>query len=86
MGQPSFRPRARPFSRTSQFLNTCQSKALASIAGGSNWKTNKSTMGRDWSDCAVRPYSGHNPTGPEPAVLQLQHGVVGRRFRRTRHV
>ena len=31
------------------FLQTCQGKAPASIQGGSNWKTNKSTMGKDWN-------------------------------------
>jgi prepilin-type N-terminal cleavage/methylation domain-containing protein/prepilin-type processing-associated H-X9-DG protein len=30
------------------FLQTCQGAAPASTQGGSNWKTNKSTMGRDW--------------------------------------
>ena len=30
------------------FLQTCQGKALSSTAGGSNWKTNKSSLGRDW--------------------------------------
>jgi prepilin-type N-terminal cleavage/methylation domain-containing protein/prepilin-type processing-associated H-X9-DG protein len=30
------------------FLNTCQGAAPASITGSSNWKTNKSQMGRDW--------------------------------------
>ncbi len=31
------------------FLNTCQGAAPASISGGSNWKTNKSNLGRDWN-------------------------------------
>ncbi len=30
------------------FLQTCQGKAPASTAGSSNWKTNKSLLGRDW--------------------------------------
>jgi prepilin-type processing-associated H-X9-DG protein len=30
------------------FLQTCQGAAPASITGGSNWKTNKSQLGRDW--------------------------------------
>jgi prepilin-type N-terminal cleavage/methylation domain-containing protein/prepilin-type processing-associated H-X9-DG protein len=32
-----------------QFLQTCQGAAPASTQGGSNWKTNKSMLGRDWN-------------------------------------
>jgi prepilin-type N-terminal cleavage/methylation domain-containing protein/prepilin-type processing-associated H-X9-DG protein len=31
------------------FLQTCQGLAVASTQGGSNWKTNKSLLGRDWN-------------------------------------
>jgi prepilin-type processing-associated H-X9-DG protein len=30
------------------FLQTCQGLARASTQGGTNWKTNKSQLGRDW--------------------------------------
>src|SRR5262249_32974340 len=30
------------------FLQACQGKAPASIQGNTNWRTNKSTIGRDW--------------------------------------
>ncbi len=49
------------------FLNTCQSKALASIQGGSNWKTNKSTMGRDWSDSEFGHTLGNTLLAPNPS-------------------
>jgi prepilin-type processing-associated H-X9-DG protein len=32
-----------------QFLQTCQGAAPASTQGSSNWKTNKSLMGREWA-------------------------------------
>ena len=48
------------------FLNTCQSKALASTQGGSNWKTNKSTMGRDWSDSEFGHTLGNTLLAPNP--------------------
>ena len=34
----------------------------------------------------VRTYAGHDSASAELGVLQLQHGVMGRRFRRSQHV
>jgi len=100
------------------FLQTCQGLAPASTTGGSNWKTNKSLMGREWQmgmfahtlgttllppnpsyyNCNMESWGGdfdapgmynlssYHPAAAEPELLQLQHGVVGRRFRCAGHV
>jgi len=48
------------------FLNTCQGKALASTQGGSNWKTNKSLLGRDWAQGMFGHTLGTTLLAPNP--------------------
>jgi prepilin-type N-terminal cleavage/methylation domain-containing protein/prepilin-type processing-associated H-X9-DG protein len=48
------------------FLTTCQGKALASIQGGSNWKTNKSLLGRDWNQGMFGHTLGTTLLAPNP--------------------
>jgi prepilin-type N-terminal cleavage/methylation domain-containing protein/prepilin-type processing-associated H-X9-DG protein len=49
------------------FLNTCQAAAPNSInPGNPNWKTNKSTMGRDWSDAQFGHTLGTTFLAPNP--------------------
>jgi len=49
------------------FLAVCQGKALASITGGSNWKTNKSLLGRDWNQGMFGHTLGNTFMAPNPA-------------------
>jgi prepilin-type N-terminal cleavage/methylation domain-containing protein/prepilin-type processing-associated H-X9-DG protein len=48
------------------FLNTCQGKALASTQGNSNWKTNKSLLGRDWCQGMFGHTLGTTLLAPNP--------------------
>jgi len=49
------------------FLQTCQGLALPSIQGGSNWKTNKSLLGRDWNQAMFGHTLGTTLLAPNPA-------------------
>jgi len=49
------------------FLQTCQGAAPASTTGGSNWKTNKSTMGRDWQMGMFGHTLGNTLLPPNPS-------------------
>lgn len=49
------------------FLNTCQGAAPASIVGGENWKTNKSSLGRDWQHGMFGHTLGNTLLPPNPA-------------------
>jgi prepilin-type N-terminal cleavage/methylation domain-containing protein/prepilin-type processing-associated H-X9-DG protein len=49
------------------FLNTCQGAAPGSILGGSNWKTNKSLLGRDWCQGMFGHTLGTTLLPPNPA-------------------
>jgi prepilin-type N-terminal cleavage/methylation domain-containing protein/prepilin-type processing-associated H-X9-DG protein len=48
------------------FLQTCVGAAPASITGGSNWKTNKSTMGREWAQGMFGHTLGTTLLAPNP--------------------
>jgi prepilin-type N-terminal cleavage/methylation domain-containing protein/prepilin-type processing-associated H-X9-DG protein len=50
-----------------QFLQTCQGAAPASTSGGSNWKTNKSMVGRDWNQGMFGHTLGNTLLPPNPA-------------------
>jgi len=56
-GMPSFQA----------FLATCQGAAPASIQGGTNWKTNKSLLGRDWNQGMFGHTLGNTFMAPNPA-------------------
>ena len=58
----------------------CQSKALASIAGGSNWKTNKSRMGRNWSDAQFAHTLGTTLLAPNPPYYNCNQEPWGGDF------
>jgi prepilin-type N-terminal cleavage/methylation domain-containing protein/prepilin-type processing-associated H-X9-DG protein len=49
-----------------QFLQICQGKAPSSIVGGSNWKTNKSMLGRDWNQGMFGHTLGNTLLPPNP--------------------
>jgi prepilin-type N-terminal cleavage/methylation domain-containing protein/prepilin-type processing-associated H-X9-DG protein len=49
-----------------QFLQTCQGAAPASTSGGSNWKTNKSMVGRDWNQGMFGHTLGNTLLPPNP--------------------
>jgi prepilin-type N-terminal cleavage/methylation domain-containing protein/prepilin-type processing-associated H-X9-DG protein len=49
------------------FLQTCQGQAPASITGGSNWKTNKSQLGRDWNQGMFAHTLGNTLLPPNPS-------------------
>jgi prepilin-type N-terminal cleavage/methylation domain-containing protein/prepilin-type processing-associated H-X9-DG protein len=49
------------------FLQTCQGKAPASIVGGSNWETNKSSLGRDWNQGMFAHTLGNTLLPPNPS-------------------
>jgi len=49
------------------FLQLCQSKAPSSITGGSNWKTNKSNLGREWAQGMFGHTLGTTLLAPNPA-------------------
>jgi len=49
------------------FLQTCQGAAPASTQGGSNWKTNKSLLGRDWNQGMFGHTLGNTLLAPNPA-------------------
>jgi prepilin-type processing-associated H-X9-DG protein/prepilin-type N-terminal cleavage/methylation domain-containing protein len=49
------------------FLQTCQGAAPASISGSSNWKTNKSLMGRDWQHGMFAHSLGNTLLPPNPS-------------------
>jgi prepilin-type N-terminal cleavage/methylation domain-containing protein/prepilin-type processing-associated H-X9-DG protein len=48
------------------FLQTCQGKAPGSTSGGSNWKTNKSLLGRDWQHGMFGHSLGTTLLAPNP--------------------
>jgi prepilin-type processing-associated H-X9-DG protein len=50
-----------------QFLQTCQGAAPASTSGNSNWKTNKSMVGRDWNQGMFGHTLGNTLLPPNPA-------------------
>jgi len=49
------------------FLQTCQGAAPASTGGTTNWKTNKSQMGRDWNQGMFGHTLGNTLLPPNPA-------------------
>ena len=49
------------------FLQTCQGAAPASTGGGSNWKTNKSMLGRDWNQGMFAHTLGTTFLAPNPS-------------------
>ena len=49
------------------FLQTCQGLATASTVGGSNWKTNKSLLGRDWNQGMFGHTLGNTLLPPNPS-------------------
>jgi prepilin-type N-terminal cleavage/methylation domain-containing protein/prepilin-type processing-associated H-X9-DG protein len=49
------------------FLATCQGAAPASTQGGTNWKTNKSQLGRDWNQGMFAHTLGNTLMAPNPA-------------------
>jgi prepilin-type N-terminal cleavage/methylation domain-containing protein/prepilin-type processing-associated H-X9-DG protein len=48
------------------FLSVCTGKALTSTQGGSNWKTNKSTLGREWCQGMFGHTLGNTLMAPNP--------------------
>jgi prepilin-type N-terminal cleavage/methylation domain-containing protein/prepilin-type processing-associated H-X9-DG protein len=49
------------------FLVVCQGAAPASTQGGTNWKTNKSLLGRDWNQGMFGHTLGNTLMAPNPA-------------------
>jgi prepilin-type processing-associated H-X9-DG protein len=49
------------------FLAVCQGAAPASIQGASNWKTNKSLLGRDWNQGMFGHTLGNTLMAPNPS-------------------
>ncbi len=49
------------------FLNACQVAAVTSTGGGSNWKTNKSNLGREWAQGMFGHTMGTTLLAPNPS-------------------
>jgi len=62
------------------FLNMCQAAAPGSTSGGSNWRTNKSTMGRDWTDAQFAHTLGTTLLAPNPSYYNCNQEPWGGDF------
>jgi prepilin-type N-terminal cleavage/methylation domain-containing protein/prepilin-type processing-associated H-X9-DG protein len=66
-GGDSTMPAAGLQTFTQSFLATCQGLAPASTQGTTNWKTNKSLLGRDWNQGMFGHTLGNTFMAPNPA-------------------